>query len=96
MVGESQRVSARQWGWALAAVVAAALVTAFGLVMGPYLAGLFIISAAAVAVPLMMRNQPKSFARACLLVGVGLLAWAMIGAVIGMFLFIPADRKSVV
>lgn len=89
-MGESQRVSARQWGWALAAVVAAALVTAFGLVMGPYLAGLFIISAAAVAVPLMMRNQPKSFARACLLVGVGLLAWAMIGAVIGMFLFIPA------
>ncbi|MFC9816566.1 hypothetical protein ACFVJM_31405 [Streptomyces virginiae] len=83
-------MSARQWRWALAAVVTAGLVAAFGLVIGPYLAGLFIISAAVVAVPLSMRDRPKLFARACLVVGVGLLAWAMIGAVIGMFLFVPA------
>ncbi|WP_329375967.1 hypothetical protein OG625_00965 [Streptomyces sp. NBC_01351] len=74
----------------MAAVVAAGMVAALGLVIGPYLAAFFIISAAAVAVPLMMRDQPKLFARACLVVGVGLLAWAMIGAGIGMFLFIPA------
>ncbi|MGW6981400.1 hypothetical protein ACWGE1_18425 [Streptomyces sp. NPDC054932] len=66
------------------------MVAAFGLVIGPYLAALFIISAAAVAVPLLMRDRPKLFARACLVVGMGLLAWAMIGAVIGMILFIPA------
>ncbi|MGR4878108.1 hypothetical protein ACIPUC_01550 [Streptomyces sp. LARHCF249] len=43
-----------------------------------------------------MRDQPKVFARACLVVGAGLLAWALIGAVIGMFLFIPAalQRKE--
>ncbi|MEU7603581.1 hypothetical protein [Streptomyces sp. NPDC041003] len=73
----------------MAAVVAAGVVAAFGLVMGPYLAAFFIISAGAVAVPLLMRDQPKLFARACLVVGLGLLAWAMIGAVIGMILFIP-------
>ncbi|MFF9982340.1 hypothetical protein [Streptomyces erythrochromogenes] len=83
-------MTAGQWRWAWAALVAAVVAAALGLVMGPYLAPLFIMSAAVVAVPLALRNQPESFAGSCLLIGVSLLAWAMIGAVIGMVLFIPA------
>ncbi|MER5853248.1 hypothetical protein ABT126_41510 [Streptomyces sp. NPDC002012] len=83
-------MGARQWGWAVAGVVAAGIAAALGLVIVTYLAGFFVISVAAVAVPLLMRDQPKGFARACFVVGAGLLAWGLIGAVIGMFLFVPA------
>lgn len=81
-------MSARQRGWAVAAVVVAVVPAAIGL--STYLAGLFLVTATAVAVPLLLREHPKAFARACLALGAGLLAWALIGAVIGMFLFIPA------
>ncbi|MEV7519689.1 hypothetical protein [Streptomyces sp. NPDC091371] len=83
-------MSARQWGWAVAGVVAAGIVAALAFVIAPYLAGLFLASAVVAAVPLAMRQWPKGFATACLVVGAGLLAWALIGAVVGMFLFIPA------
>ncbi|WP_151770755.1 hypothetical protein [Streptomyces abyssomicinicus] len=61
-----------------------------GLVIAPFLAWLFVLSALPAAVPLVLREQAKACARACLVIGTGLLTWALIGAVIGMFLFIPA------
>ncbi|MER7000561.1 hypothetical protein [Streptomyces sp. NPDC000410] len=90
VVEEHQRVSARQWGWAVAGAVAAGIAAALGIAIGPFLAGLFVISAVTAAVPLAAREQPRIFARACLVVGAILLAWALIGMIIGMFLFIPA------
>ncbi|MEU9081394.1 hypothetical protein [Streptomyces sp. NPDC048357] len=87
---EDQSVAGRQWRWALAGVVAAGIAAALGLAMGPYLGGYFVLSAGAAAFPLLMRDWPKGFSRACLAAGAGLLAWSLIGAVIGMFLFVPA------
>ncbi|MET7622290.1 hypothetical protein [Streptomyces sp. NPDC005408] len=83
-------MSARQRAWAVAGIVAAVGAAVLGLLLSLFLAGLFVVSAAAAAVPLLMREQPKVFARACLVIGTGLLAWGLIGAVIGMFLFLPA------
>ncbi len=81
-------MSGVQWGCALAALVTAGVLTALGLVTP--LGGVFLGTAVAIAVPLLpLRDQPKAFARACLVIGVGLLGWALVGAVIGMFLFVP-------
>lgn len=87
---ERQRVAGLQWGWAVAAAVAAGLVVPIGFLIAPLLAGLFVFSAAPVAIPLSMRGLPKEFGTACLLVGAVLLAWSLLGAGVGMFLFIPA------
>ncbi|MEU9803314.1 hypothetical protein [Streptomyces sp. NPDC051000] len=57
--------------------------------IAPYAAQFFFLSAAAAAPPILVRDWPRIFAGACLVVGMGLLAWAVIGTVIGMFLFIP-------
>ncbi|MFI1647331.1 hypothetical protein ACH4XT_10390 [Streptomyces avidinii] len=96
VVEECQGVSARQWAWAVAGLVAAGGAAVLGLLLSVFLAGLFIVSAAAAAVPLLAREQPKAFARTCLVIGTGLLAWALIGAVIGMFLFLPAALSLLV
>ncbi|MFE5633927.1 hypothetical protein [Streptomyces sp. NPDC056543] len=90
VVKDSHGVSARQQAWAVAGVVAAGVALVLGLLLSVFLAGLFVVSAAAACVPLLVRERPKVFARACLVIGTGLLVWALIGAVIGMFLFIPA------
>ncbi|MFD9366275.1 hypothetical protein ACFWA6_01015 [Streptomyces sp. NPDC060020] len=87
---EDQSVAGLQWRLAVAAVVAAGIAAALGLAMGPYLGGYFVLSAGAAALPLLMRDWPKGFSRVCLAAGAGLLAWSLIGAVIGMFLFVPA------
>ncbi|MGW2282034.1 hypothetical protein [Streptomyces sp. NPDC001770] len=62
--------------------------TAIGLPTG--LAADFLLTALPVSVPLMLRNEPRPFAWASLVVGTGLLAWAVVGALVGMFLFVPA------
>lgn len=93
---ESQRVRSCQWRWAVAAVVAAWLATALGFVVAGYFGGLYVITAIVATVPLSARDSPRSFARTCLAIGAGLLAWAVIGTVIGMFLFIPAGLLLVV
>ncbi|MGW6391444.1 hypothetical protein ACWFR1_13285 [Streptomyces sp. NPDC055103] len=74
----------------MAAVVAAGGAVLLGLMFAALLAWLFVVSAVVASVPLWSREQPKVFARACLVIGTGLLAWSLIGAVIGMFLFLPA------
>ncbi|MFD9408105.1 hypothetical protein ACFWBN_13960 [Streptomyces sp. NPDC059989] len=90
MVAERQGVSAQQRGWAVAAAVVAGGVAVFGLLISTFLGAYFVLCAGVVAVPLLLRGQPKAFARTCLVVGVGLLGWGLIGALIGMFLFLPA------
>ncbi|MEU1285439.1 hypothetical protein [Kitasatospora sp. NPDC005856] len=89
-------MSSCQWGWAVAAVVAAVLATGLGTVLAGPFAGLFVITAIAAFFPLAARESPRSFARACLVVGTGLLAWAVIGTIVGMFLFIPAGLLLIV
>ncbi|MET8682504.1 hypothetical protein ABZW18_34390 [Streptomyces sp. NPDC004647] len=90
-MAECQRVSARQWRWAVAgAAVAAGVAAALGAWLGPNVVGYFGATAVTAALPLVMRNHPKACARTCYVVGVGLLIWSLLGAMIGMLWFIPA------
>ncbi|MEU8762431.1 hypothetical protein [Streptomyces sp. NPDC048659] len=82
--------------WTVAAAVAAGVAALLGLVIGPLLGALFVISALAAVPPLLLRGHPKARARASLGLGVGLLAWSLTGAVIGMFLFLPAALLLIV
>ncbi|WP_158754810.1 hypothetical protein [Streptomyces sp. NRRL F-2580] len=89
-MSEVQKVSARQTGWAVAAVVVAAAVTVGGLIMFFAVAELFVFTALAVAIPLQLRKHPKAFARTCIFLSSGLLVWGVFGLLVGMFLFLPA------
>jgi len=85
------QVPARQWNLALWALALGVLATLGGLVLaGSILGGYFVATLAVVASPLFLREHPKAFARACLVLGAGLLVWSLVGALIGMFLFLPA------
>ncbi|MFG2874651.1 hypothetical protein ACGFYU_06515 [Streptomyces sp. NPDC048337] len=83
-------MSARQWAWAVAGVVVAVCVAVYALMFPWHLPGFFVVSAVAAAPPLFLRHRPKAFARVCVAMGVGLLAWGLIGALVGLFLFHPA------
>ncbi|MFJ9443402.1 hypothetical protein ACIRRH_16240 [Kitasatospora sp. NPDC101235] len=87
---EYRRVPACQWGWAVAAVVVAVIGAGLGIAVATYFGALFAITAMVAASPLALRESPKTFARVCLSVGTGLLVWALIGIIVGMFVFIPA------
>ncbi|MFF5975030.1 hypothetical protein ACFY7C_26340 [Streptomyces sp. NPDC012769] len=89
-------MSARQRAWIVAGVVTAGLTAALGLLIAPFLGGLFLMTALVTAAPLLMQDHPRICARTCLVIGLGLLAWALIGAVIGMFLFVPAALLLVI
>ncbi|MEV5970299.1 hypothetical protein [Streptomyces sp. NPDC051921] len=80
----------------MAGVAAAGVAAALGLLLGPLLGGIFLSTALAAALPLLIRGHPKACARTSLAIGLGLLAWALIGAVIGMFLFLPAALLLVI
>ncbi|WP_327179431.1 hypothetical protein OG599_31895 [Streptomyces sp. NBC_01335] len=73
----------------LAFVAAAAAIPALAIGLPTGLAATFLLTALPVAVPLMLRNDPRPFAWASLVVGSGLLAWAVVGVLLGMFLFVP-------
>ncbi len=82
-----ERVAARQFGWAVAAVVTMVP----GLFALPStLAGLFLLTAIPVVIPLTQRGAPQLFARCCLVIGVVLLGWSVVAAVLGMIFFLPA------
>ncbi|HEY9372710.1 hypothetical protein [Streptomyces sp.] len=81
---------ARQKAFVVAAVVAAGLAVGLSLVYAPLLVALNVGTAGVTAMPLMVRDEPKIFARACLVIGSGLVVWGLIGAILGMFLFLPA------
>ncbi|MEU5621766.1 hypothetical protein AB0932_35720 [Streptomyces sp. NPDC006682] len=85
---DGTRVLRRQSALAVGAMVAMAPALAVGVPSG--LAPLFILTALPVGIPFYLRNQRQGFARACLIIGSGLLAWAVVGVLWGMFLFIPA------
>ncbi|MCX5406366.1 hypothetical protein OHA37_21130 [Streptomyces sp. NBC_00335] len=87
---ESQKVSGQQWAWGVAGVAAAGAAAVLGIAMSQLLGGFFFTTAIVTAAPLLMRGGPKAFARTCLLIGSGLIAWSVIGALIGMFFFLPA------
>ncbi|MFD4244293.1 hypothetical protein ACFWP3_22240 [Streptomyces sp. NPDC058525] len=93
----AERVSRWQWGWAVAAAVAGALVTVtmlYKLEQGRWMyaasASSFFLTGLVVALPLVMRAAPKAFARCCLIVGLPLVGWSVVGAITGMFVFMPA------
>ncbi|MGW9447945.1 hypothetical protein [Streptomyces sp. NPDC055632] len=83
-------MSARQRAWVVASVAAAGCAVFLGFLIGPYLALFFLISGCVTIPPLFMRDQPEACARACLLIGTGLLAWSLVAAVLCVFLFLPA------
>ncbi|MEU3405595.1 hypothetical protein ABZ766_16885 [Streptomyces sp. NPDC006670] len=83
-------VSARQLGWAVAALTAQTAAAVWWLCLTDGF--LFDVCAATAVVgvlPFLTLRRPKAFARTCLLIGSVLLAWALIGAIVGMFVFIP-------
>ncbi|MBW5481195.1 hypothetical protein [Streptomyces bambusae] len=87
---EGRRVSTLQWALMVSAVVAAGVATALGLVLAPLLGGFFLFTALVTITPLPMRENPKACTRTCFAIGLCLLAWALIGTIIGMFVFLPA------
>lgn len=82
------RIHRRQSGLAFAAVLAASPGLVFGL--GTALAALFVLTFASVTVPLFMRREPRVFSRSCTVLGLALVAWSVVGVMLGMFLFLPA------
>ncbi|MFE0644115.1 hypothetical protein ACFW2Y_21250 [Streptomyces sp. NPDC058877] len=75
-----------------ALAVAAAVSMAPALIIGlpTVLGGLFFLTALPVLLPLCLRWAPQTFAWVSLALGTGLLAWSVVGLVVGMFLFAPA------
>ncbi|MEV3990477.1 hypothetical protein AB0J57_16375 [Streptomyces sp. NPDC049837] len=55
-----------------------------------YVFVLHVLTAIAVAVPLFLFSRAVAFTRACLIVGLALLPWGVLGFLLGMFLFWPA------
>ncbi|MEW2588493.1 hypothetical protein [Streptomyces virginiae] len=92
----SKRVARWQWGWAVAAAATAAWGTAtmlYHLGQGGYIPAspsAFVLTTLATSMPLVMRGAPRAFTRCCLVIGLALLVWALVGAMIGMFVFLPA------
>ncbi|MEV4426940.1 hypothetical protein AB0K23_16455 [Streptomyces sp. NPDC049602] len=85
---ESQLVRTGQSVLAVAAVVS--LLPALAIGLPSMLGGIFLLTAMPVAIPLFLRREPQFFAWACLIIGTGLLTWAVVGAILAIFLFAPA------
>ncbi|MFG2879967.1 hypothetical protein ACGFYU_33980 [Streptomyces sp. NPDC048337] len=89
MAGDAvEKVAARQWGWAVAAVVT--MVPGLFIGLPSLLAGYFVMTAIPVVVPLTQLRAPRLFARCCLVIGIVLLGWSLVAALLGMILFLPA------
>ncbi|MEU2156424.1 hypothetical protein ABZ532_15625 [Streptomyces sp. NPDC019396] len=95
----SQRVAALQWKWAVGgAVVAAVTAAALGMWLvleldtrsGRELVWWYAATGGMAAIPLVMRDHPKACARACYVVGAGLMAWSVLLAMFLMLWFLPA------
>lgn len=85
MSGRSVRTGQSVLVFTAAATTVPAL--AIGLPTG--LAPVFLLAAAPVAVPLLLRDEPRVFARASMIVGTILLTGAVVGFLLGLFLFVP-------
>ncbi|MEV6550953.1 hypothetical protein AB0M57_19910 [Streptomyces sp. NPDC051597] len=78
----------QQRALAVCAALAGALVMLWGL--PPYLGPLYVLTGLSTVSPLLFLRRSKSFVRACLAVGVRLVAWGALGILLGMFLFWPS------
>ncbi|MFD6423668.1 hypothetical protein [Streptomyces sp. NPDC060198] len=70
-------------------IAAAATIPALAIGLPTGLAPIFLLVTAPVAVPLLLRDEPRLFARASMIVGTILLAAAVVGFLLGLFLFVP-------
>ncbi|OKJ99575.1 hypothetical protein AMK26_26485 [Streptomyces sp. CB03234] len=79
-----------RWQRALAASAVLATVPALLWTMHSHVFALHVLTALSVAVPLFLPHRPVAFTRACLIVGLALLPWGVLGLFLAMFLFWPA------
>lgn len=91
-MGATADARPRVHGIKRAAAVLAALAALPPLLLGigTDLAGLALLTALPVPLPLLLGRRPRAFTWACLLIGSALCVWAYVGALAGMFLFLPA------
>ncbi|WP_377273353.1 hypothetical protein [Peterkaempfera sp. SMS 1(5)a] len=82
------RIHRRQSGLAYAALLAALPGLIFG--VDTYLAGFFVLTFAPLTVPPFLRRHPSAFTMTCTATGVVLVAWSVVGVLLGMFLFLPS------
>lgn len=75
----------------LAVTVVVSVIPALAIGLPSGLGGLFFLTAMPAAIPLFLRREPQRFVRACVIIGTALLTWAVVGFILGMFLFIPAS-----
>ncbi|ORT58717.1 hypothetical protein BKD26_16145 [Streptomyces sp. CB03238] len=78
------------WQRALAAGAVLATVPALLWTTHSYVFALHVLTALPVTVPLFLPHRPVAFTRACLIVGLALLPWGVLGVFLAMFLFWPA------
>ncbi|MFJ8164861.1 hypothetical protein ACIRBY_28600 [Streptomyces sp. NPDC096136] len=92
-MSEHRKVSVRQRGWAAAGALAAWGAVASLIVheaQPDRLFAVFAVTAIATTLPMLLQDGPRTFARACLVIGLGLLTFGLAAAALGMFLFVPA------
>lgn len=93
-MAEDRKVSAWQRRWAVTGALTtwgtmAWLLTAHSAGQGmSFLA--YVIGAPAATVPILVQDAPRTFARACLVGGLGLFTWALVSYAPGILLFVPA------
>lgn len=73
---------------AVGAVLAGMPVVVWGLWSG--FSYLYLMTGASIAAPFLCLRRPKHFVRACVMVGLVLIGWGVLGVFLGMFLFWPA------
>ncbi|MFF8268143.1 hypothetical protein ACF059_12185 [Streptomyces sp. NPDC016562] len=74
---------------AVGAALAAVPFTLWGL-RDEYTAALYLVTGPCVAAPLFFVRRAKAFVRACVIVGVSLIPWGVLGVFVGLFLFWPS------
>ncbi|MEW2139847.1 hypothetical protein AB0892_25230 [Streptomyces sp. NPDC005409] len=84
-----QPAHSAQRALAVGAALAAAPFILWG-VRDEYVAALYITTGACVAAPLFLVRRAKAFVRACVIVGVALIPWGVLGVFLGLFLFWPS------
>ncbi|MFE9633606.1 hypothetical protein [Streptomyces sp. NPDC006463] len=85
---QSRRVHKVQRALAAGAVLTAAAPLLWGLGL-THIGALYALTGACVAIPLFLRST-RAFTRGCLIVGIVLIPWGVLGVFIGMFLFWPS------
>ncbi|MEU4095580.1 hypothetical protein [Streptomyces sp. NPDC026673] len=82
------RIERRQLGLSVGAVAAAVPGLLFGL--DSYYGGFFILTMLPLTLPPLLGRSPRVFAQACVIIALALVTWSVMGAVPGMYLFLPS------